>query len=84
MELKVIFHLPKASNVIGKKFLLKVELSAISGTYQSIAHGFNLCQMTPLEPPFPLSWTLTLGWKNKKQLFGPIELDIEAGNLVFG
>ena len=37
VELKVIFHLPKASNVIGKKFLLKVELSAISGTYQSIA-----------------------------------------------
>ena len=44
--------------------------------------GFILCQMTPLEPPFPLSWTLTLGWKNKKQLFGLIELDIEAGNLV--
>ena len=37
MELKFIFHLPKASNVIGKKFLLKVELSAFSGTYQSIA-----------------------------------------------
>ena len=37
VELKVIFHLPKASNVIGKKILLKVELSAISGTYQSIA-----------------------------------------------
>ena len=47
-----------------------------------IGHGFILCQMTPLEPPFPLSWTLTIGWKNKKQLFGPIELDIEAGNLV--
>ena len=29
-----------------------------------------------------LSLTLTLGWKNKKQSSGPIELDLEAGNLV--
>ena len=29
-----------------------------------------------------LSLTLTLGWKNKKQPSGPIELDLEAGNLV--
>ena len=29
-----------------------------------------------------LSLTLTLGWKNEKQPFGPIELDLEAGNLV--
>ena len=42
VELNIIFHLPKASNVIGKKFLLKVELSAISGTYQSIADKPNL------------------------------------------
>ena len=26
--------------------------------------------------------TLTLGWKNEKQPSGPIELDLEAGNLV--
>ena len=26
--------------------------------------------------------TLILGWKNKKQPTGPIELDLEAGNLV--
>ena len=25
---------------------------------------------------------LTLGWKNEKQPSGPIELDLEAGNLV--
>ena len=25
---------------------------------------------------------ITYGWKNKKQLSGPIELDLEAGNLV--
>ena len=30
-----------------------------------------------------LSLTLTLGWKNKKRPSGPIELDLEAGNLVF-
>ena len=29
-----------------------------------------------------LSLTLTLGCKNKKQPSGPIELDLEAGNLV--
>ena len=29
-----------------------------------------------------LSLTLTLGWKNEKQPSGPIELDLEAGNLV--
>ena len=29
-----------------------------------------------------LSLTLTLGWKNKKRPSGPIELDLEAGNLV--
>ena len=26
--------------------------------------------------------TLTLGWKNEKRPSGPIELDLEAGNLV--
>ena len=26
--------------------------------------------------------TLTLGWKDEKQPFGPTELDLEAGNLV--
>ena len=30
-----------------------------------------------------VSLTLTLGWKNKKQPSGPIELDLKAGNLVF-
>ena len=30
-----------------------------------------------------LSLTLTLGWKNKKRPSGPIELDLEAGNLVY-
>ena len=30
-----------------------------------------------------LSLTLTLGWKNKKRPSGPIELDLEASNLVF-
>ena len=30
-----------------------------------------------------VSFTLTLGWKNEKQPCGPIELDLEAGNLVF-
>ena len=30
-----------------------------------------------------VSSTLTLGWKNKKQPSGPIELDLEAGNLVY-
>ena len=30
-----------------------------------------------------LSLTLTLGWKNEKRPSGPIELDLEAGNLVF-
>ena len=31
----------------------------------------------------PLSQVgLTYGWKNKKQPSGPIELDLEAGNLV--
>ena len=35
-----------------------------------------------LDPP-PLSQVgLTYGWKNKKQSSGPIELDLEAGNLV--
>ena len=29
-----------------------------------------------------LSLTLTLGWKNKKRPSVPIELDLEAGNLV--
>ena len=29
-----------------------------------------------------LSLTLTLGWKNGKRPSGPIELDLEAGNLV--
>ena len=29
-----------------------------------------------------LSLTLTLGWKNEKWTSGPIELDLEAGNLV--
>ena len=29
-----------------------------------------------------VSFTLTLGWKNEKQPSGPIELDLEAGNLV--
>ena len=29
-----------------------------------------------------LSLTLTLGWKNEKQPSCPIELDLEAGNLV--
>ena len=29
-----------------------------------------------------VSLTLTLGWKNEKQPSGPIELDLEAGNLV--
>ena len=29
-----------------------------------------------------VSLTLTLGSKNKKQPFGPTELDLEAGNLV--
>ena len=29
-----------------------------------------------------LSLTLTLGCKNEKQPSGPIELDLEAGNLV--
>ena len=29
-----------------------------------------------------LSLTLTLGWKIEKQPSGPIELDLEAGNLV--
>ena len=29
-----------------------------------------------------LSSTLTVGWKNEKQPSGPIELDLEAGNLV--
>ena len=29
-----------------------------------------------------LSLTLTLGWKNKKRPSDPIELDLEAGNLV--
>ena len=29
-----------------------------------------------------LSLTLTLGWKNEKRPSGPIELDLEAGNLV--
>ena len=31
---------------------------------------------------FLVSLTLTLGWKNEKQPYGPIELDLEAGNLV--
>ena len=30
-----------------------------------------------------VSFTLTLGWKNEKQPCGPIELDLEAGNLEF-
>ena len=30
-----------------------------------------------------LSLTLTLGYKNEKQPYGPIELDLEVGNLVF-
>ena len=30
-----------------------------------------------------LSLTLTLGWKNEKRPSGPIELDLEAGNLVY-
>ena len=29
-----------------------------------------------------VSLTLTLGWKNKIQPYSPIELDLEAGNLV--
>ena len=29
-----------------------------------------------------VSLTLTLGWKNEKRPSGPIELDLEAGNLV--
>ena len=29
-----------------------------------------------------LSLTLTLGWKNEKRPSGPIEFDLEAGNLV--
>ena len=29
-----------------------------------------------------LSLTLTLGWKNEKRPSGPIELDLEAGNIV--
>ena len=29
------------------------------------------------------SLTLTLGCKNEKQPSGPIELDLEAGNLVY-
>ena len=29
-----------------------------------------------------VSFTLTLGWKNEKQPCGPIELDLEANNLV--
>ena len=29
-----------------------------------------------------LSLTLTLGWKNEKRPSGPIELDLEADNLV--
>ena len=33
-------------------------------------------------PKDMLSLTLTLGGKNKKQPSGPIELDLEAGNLV--
>ena len=44
-------------------------------TYNAfLAHGFYFCQMTP--PP------LILGFKNKKRLSGPTELDLEAGNLV--
>ena len=31
---------------------------------------------------FILFLTLTFGWKNEKQPSGPIELDLEAGNLV--
>ena len=30
-----------------------------------------------------LSLTLTLGWKNEKRPSGPIELDLEADNLVY-
>ena len=44
--------------------------------------GFHFCQMAPSAPPL-LSLTLTLGCKNEKQPSGPIELDLEAGNLVF-
>ena len=40
-------------------------------------HGFHFCQLKPTSPP-----PLTLGCKNKKQPFGPIELDLEAGNLI--
>ena len=48
----------------------------------------------PSSPPPPISsnttcivkvivsLTLTLGWKYKKQPSGPVELDLEAGNLV--
>ena len=48
--------------------------------------------LTPSDQPNPkipkkvkdlVSLTLKLGWKNKKQPFGPTELDLEAGNLVF-
>ena len=35
-----------------------------------------------LEPLPPYQVWLTYGWKNKKQPSGPIELDLEAGNLV--
>ena len=38
-----------------------------------------------LEPPLPPCQVgLTYGWKSKKQPSGPIELDLEAGNLVLG
>ena len=40
-------------------------------------HGFYFCQLKLTPPPL-----LTLGWKNKKRRCGPIELDLEADNLV--
>ena len=50
------------------------------GSLQHQKHFSGGGRVPGAQPPCQVG--LTYGWKNKKQPSGPIELDLEAGNLV--
>jgi len=70
-------------------WLVKLELSLECGSLVRLVSilrskiWVGLLQVKIVWFKFIVFLTLTFGWKNEKQPSGPIELDLEAGNLVF-
>ena len=70
-------------------WLVKLELSLECGSLVRLVSilrskiWVGLLQVKIVWFKFIVFLTLTFGWKNEKQPSGPIELDLEAGNLVY-